>query len=214
VSRAERRLYAAGVALVALAACGRVLAESRAELVEGRAALAAGQPDVGIRHLRRAAHLYLPGSPFVREAYASLESAARNAEVRGQPDQALAAWRAIRASSLATRWLLVPYADGLERANRRIARLVALQPPATVDRDLPLAQREERHLALLQQDDAPSPAWVVVMGLGFGAWVSAVAWAVARGWDDEDVPQWRVLRVAGAVTAAGMALFFLALARA
>ncbi len=214
MSRGDVRRYALAAGLVALVACARVLAESRAELDVGRAELAAGRVDAGVRHLRRAAHLYLPASPHVRDAYDALEAAARAAEARGQNDKALAAWRAVRASCLATRWLVVPYADRLARANRRIARLMALLPPPPVDRDVPQAQREERHLALLLQDDAPAPAWVVVMGLGFAAWAGAVAWAARRGWDDDDVPQWKVLHVAGAVTLAGMALFFLALARA
>ena len=208
------RRYALAAGLVALVACGRVLIESRAELATGRAELAAGRADVGVRHLRRAAHLYVPGSPFTRDAYDTLEAAAVAAEARGQNDRALTAWRAVRASCLATRWLVVPYAERLDRANRRIARLMALLPPPPVDRDVPQAQREERHLALLLQDDAPAPAWIVVMGLGFATWLGAAGWAARRGWDDDDAPQWKTLRVAGALTVAGMALFFLALARA
>jgi len=214
VNRAELRRHIFAVGIVTSIACARVAFESRAELHEGRAHLAAGHIDAGLRHLRRAAHLYLPGSPYVREAYDALESAAQIAEAHGQHDKALAAWRAVRASCLATRWLIVPHSDRLHRANRRIAHLMALLPPAPIDRDIPLAQREERHLALLQQDDAPAPAWVVVMGFGLVLWVGAVLRAVRHGWDDDDAPRWQELRVAGILTVAGMALFFLALARA
>jgi len=80
VNRDAVRRYAVAALLVALVACGRVLAEARAELATGRAELAAGRADVGVRHLRRAAHLYLPGSPFTRDAYEALEAAAVAAE--------------------------------------------------------------------------------------------------------------------------------------
>lgn len=210
---ALRRYGLVALCLAALV-CGRVLVDARRELLDGRAALAAGRDDAGVRHLRRAAHLYLPGSPYVRDAYDELESFARSAEARGQGDRALAAWRAVRSSALATRWLVVPYRDRLDRANRRIARLMAALPRPPVDRDLPASQVEERHLALLQDSGAPDPAWVVVMGLGFALWMGAVAWAARHGWDDDDRPRWRSLRLAGAAVAAGMALFFVALARA
>jgi hypothetical protein len=203
------------VALVIAAVVGaRVLSDARTELDAGRRALAEGHDDVGVRRLRRAAHLYLPLSPYTRDAYDALEAYARAAESRGQNDRALSAWRAVRSSALATRWLVIPYREQLERANRRIARLMSLLPPPPVDRGASQAQLEERHLALLQEDRAPDPAWVVLMGLGFALWMGAVAWATRRGWDDDDRPQWPVLRVAGAVVAVGMLLFFVSLARA
>lgn len=212
--RALVRRWAPVVAVLVAAVCARVLVDGRTELHAGQAALAAGRHDAGVRHLRRAAHLYLPLSPYTAGAYDALESYARDAESRGQNDRALTAWRAVRSSALGTRWLVVPYRERLDRANRRIAHLMALLPRAPVDRDATPAQVEDRHLALLQEDRAPDPAWVVLMGVGFALWMGAVAWAVRRGWDDDDRPQWPALRVAGAAVAAGMLLFFVALARA
>lgn len=200
--------------VIAAVVCARVLTDSRAELDAGRRALAAGHDDMGVRRLRRAAHLYLPLSPYTRDAYDALEAYARSAESRGQNDRALSAWRAVRSSALATRWLVIPYRERLERANRRIARLMSLLPPPPVDRGATQAQLEERHLALLQEDRAPDPAWVVLMGLGFALWMGAVAWAARVGWDDDDRPQWPKLRVAGVAVALGVLLFFVALARA
>lgn len=200
--------------VIAAVVCARVLSDSRSELDAGRRALAEGRDEVGVRRLRRAAHLYLPLSPYTRDAYDALESYARAAESRGQNDRALTAWRAVRSSALSTRWLVIPHRERLERANRRIARLMSLLPPPPVDRGATQAQLEERHLALLQEDRAPDPAWVVLMGIGFALWMSCVAWAARRGWDDDDHPQWPVLRLAGAGVALGMLLFFVALSRA
>ncbi len=214
IARDALRRWSIVALVVGAVVCARVLSDARSELAAGRAALAAGDDDGGVRKLRRAAHLYLPLSPYTRDAYDALEAYARGAELRGQNDRALAAWRAIRSSALATRWLVVPYSDRLARANLRIARLMAMLPPPPVDREATQAQREERHLALLQEDRAPDPAWVVLMGVGFAMWMGAVAWAARRGWDDDDRPQWPALRIAGALVAAGMLLFFVALARA
>lgn len=202
------------VALVLAAVLGRTLFASHAALDAGRAAIAQGRHDEGVRRLRRAAHLYVPGSPFVARAYEALESFARENETRGQNDRALAAWRAIRASALATRWVVIPYADRLDRANRHIAHLMALLPPSADERDTTVQSREERHLALLREDRAPEPAWVLVLAAGFALWAASLAHAARKGWDDDDRPQRGPLALAGAAGGIGVVLFVLALARA
>lgn len=208
------RRNALWVALVLAAVCGRALWSSRGALHAGRAALAQGRHDEGVLLLRRAAHLYLPGSPYVAAAYDALEASARESETRGQNDRALAAWRAVRASALATRWVVVPYADRLDRANRHVAHLMALLPPAPDERDTTVQTREERHLALLREDRAPEPGWVLVLAVGFALWAASLAHAARRGWDDDDRPQRGPLALAGAAGGIGVLLFVLALARA
>lgn len=202
------------LALVAAIVCGRVLALSRAELLAGRAAIAQGRHDEGVRRLRRAAHLYLPGSPWVAEAYDALESLARESETRGQNDRALTAWRAVRSSALATRWVVIPYGERLDRANRHIAHLMALLPTSADERETTVQSREERHLALLREDRAPEPAWVIVLAAGFALWVGALVHGARKGWDDDDRPQRGPLALAGAAGGVGVVLFVLALARA
>lgn len=200
-------------ALVALVYC-RVLVEGRAALREGQTAVAHGDFDNGVRALRRAAHWYAPGSAYCSKAYEDLEGLARDREAHGQNDQALTAWRAIRASALATRWWVTPQSARLHRANQRIARLMALQQPPPEERDVPVARREERHLALLQEDHAPEPAWVALMGIGMALWLGAAAWAARHGWNDQDRPVARTLALSGACVAVGFGLFVLALWRA
>lgn len=206
--------YAAAAALVLAVAAGRVAVESRAALDEGNAQLRRGAVEPGVRALRRAAHLYLPGDPATAAAYDALERFARDQETLGRHDHALLAWRAVRSSALATRWVIVPHHDRLMRANRRIARLMALLPPPPEERDTTVERREELHYALLLEDRAPEPAWVVVLGLGLALWVGAAFYAARHGWDDEDRPRVRPLAAAGAAVAVGLTLFLLALLRA
>ena len=208
------RAYLALALALCLVVVARVTLYARRELLAGRAALAAGRADVGVRHLRRAAHLYLPSSPYTREAYDTLESFARESETRGQSDRALSAWRAVRSSALATRWLVVPHRDRLDRANRHIARLMSSLPAPPEDRGVARERLEERHLALLQEDRAPEPAWVVLLGAGLALWLGAAVWAARHAFDDDDRPLGQPLARAAGVFALGVALFLIALHRA
>jgi len=206
--------YAAAVALVFCVASARVLVESRAALDEGRSQLARGAVDPGVRALRRAAHLYLPGNPYNADAYDALDRFARDQETLGHQDHALLAWRAVRSSALATRWIVIPHRERLDRANRRIARLMALLPPPPEERDTPVARREELHYALLLEDRAPEPAWVLVLGVALALWIGGAFYAARHGWDDADRPRARTLAATGAAVVVGLMLFVVALLRA
>ena len=208
------RQWAAVIALLTAVVVVRVLVTAGVQLRAGEASLAAGRADEGVRQLRRAAHMYLPGSPYTRRAYDDLEAWGDRCEQRGERDQALVAWRAVRASALATRWLVVPYRNRLDRANHRIARLMALLPQPPEDRATPVPRLEERYLALLTEDRAPEPAWVLVMGAGLFLWLGAAAWAARNGWDETDRPRLRTLGWAGAAVGMGFLLFLAGLARA
>ncbi|MEI8257543.1 MAG: hypothetical protein WCJ30_17860 [Deltaproteobacteria bacterium] len=203
------------VALLLLAvASGRVLIDGSSELRAGDAAQSRGDLGDAIRRWRRAAHWYLPGSPFCARAYDRLEAAALAAEAQGRGDQAFSAWRAVRASALSTRWLVIPQRDRLERANRHIAALLAEMPQPPEDRERERARVREDHLSRLNEDHAPEPAWVVMLAAGFAAWFGAAVWAARRGWNAKDEAQTRTLVLAGAMLVVGMALFLLGVARA
>lgn len=211
-SRASR--YTPWIALCLAALVARVLLESRAALREGQDHIARGDIDRGVTSLRRAAHLYLPGSPYVSDAYDALESIARQSETRGQGERALLAWRAVRSSALATRWITVPYADRLARANRHIAHRMAEAPASPDERERSVSAREEQHLALLSEDRAPEPAWRVVLALGLALWLAAMLHAARSGWDDDDRPRPRSLGAAALAGSLGAALLLVALWRA
>lgn len=206
--------YAAVAALLASLVIGRVLLEGGRELHAGEAALARGEVPEAIRRLRRAAHWYLPAGPYHARAYAMLETIATQAEAQGRTDHALDAWRAVRSSALATRWLVVPERARLERADRHLAALMAELPAPPEDRGKSKARLREEHLALLSEHHAPEPAWVVVMTAGFGLWLAAVLWGARHGWTDDDRVRPRALAIAGLLVGVGMGLFLLAIARA
>ncbi|MBL8604464.1 MAG: hypothetical protein JNK72_21235 [Myxococcales bacterium] len=210
----SRRSTVAIAAVITGALLGRLSLTARDELRAGEAAFARHDPERGVLHLRRAAHAYWPGNPWVEAAYARLEEEALAAETRGQPQTARDAWSALRASALGTRWMVVPQRARLDRANHHLAHLLAVAPPPPEERDVAVSTREERHLALLQEDRSPDPAWVLVTGLGLALWLAAGVWAARHGWDAEHRAQRHVLWRAGAAVLLGFGLFVLGLWRA
>ncbi|MDP3278717.1 MAG: hypothetical protein Q8Q09_26235 [Deltaproteobacteria bacterium] len=202
------------IASVVITVTSRALIEGHRELARGEQALAQGATSDAIRALRRSAHWYLPFSPFTRRAYEQLEHIATTAEGQGRNDQALSAWRAIRASALATRWLIVPERERLDRANRHLAALMAELPPPPEDRLKDRTRLREEHLALLQEDRAPDPAWLVVLALGFAVWLAGLYRTLTVGFDDQDRPQRRALWLSIATVLGGLAMVLTAIARA
>lgn len=208
-----RRNAALALGLGALLA-GRALVASRQALTAGEAALARGDNPEGVRLLRQGAQWSLPGSPYARASLDALEAHARACEARGQHALSLDAWRAVRASVLSTRGIVPPDPARLGRANHHLAHLMAQLPPSPDEREASPRAREERHLALLQDDRAPDPAWTVVMGLGLGLLVAAALGAALRGWDPAHRPVRVALGRAAAAGALGVGLFVLGLWRA
>jgi hypothetical protein len=206
--------YALCAALVLLSASTRALVESSREFEAANSAASRGDTSDSIRRLRRAAHWYVPGSPYCAAAYEKLERIATEAEAQGRAEQALSAWRAIRASALATRWLIVPERARLDRANRHIAALMAELPAPPEDRAKDRSRLREEHLSLLSEDRAPDPAWLVVVAIGLASWLVGLFRAMRDGWDEDDRPQPRPLAVSLALSVGGLALLLLAVARA
>lgn len=201
-------------ALLAGVASARAYFEARAELHAGRAAQQRGDVSDAIRHLRRAAHWYLPGSGPCSAAYEELETLAVRAEAQGRNDHALAAWRAVRASILGTRWLLTPEAPRLDRANQHIASLLADLPPPPEDRGKDRARLREEHLALLRAHRSADPAWVLLALVGFAVFAGSL-WSAARhGFGAQERPHALRLALAGASWLLGLGLFLLGVSRA
>jgi hypothetical protein len=180
----------------------------------GDAASARGDVADAIRRWRRAAHWYLPGSPYAARAYERLEDAATRAETQGRGEIAFSAWRAIRASALATRWLVIPQHERLERANRHLAALIAEMPQPPEDRERDRTRLREEHLSRLNEDHAPEPAWVIMLGIGFAMWFGAAWWAARKAWDEKDRMVPRAMAIAGVIAVTGVALFLLGVAKA
>ncbi|MET0792559.1 MAG: hypothetical protein ABW061_13645 [Polyangiaceae bacterium] len=142
----------------------RVVIEGQSELAASDAAFDRGDLGQALDHARRSATLYAPGAPHVERAYARLNAIAQGAEAASQPKVAFLAWQAMRSAALESRHVFLPRDAELERANQNLARL------ETLARDRDDSQRttdQARALIRLSADDAPAPAWIAVLGLGF-----------------------------------------------
>ncbi len=189
----------------------RAVWEGRSALARGDAAQEAGNTTEAIVWWRRAARWYVPLAPHVGRAYDRLESLAKQAETKGDIPTALAAWRGVRGSILATRSFFVPHSSRLEPANRRIAALMARSEPSSVDPGKNEQQRADWHYALLARDEAPSVFWSIIAIFGFGLWVGGGVLMALRGVSREDTLVARQAAIAGALVLSGLVIWLLGL---
>jgi len=203
------------VLAVAVAVCGaaylRVLLTARAAVAEAERALSGDRPDDALYHFRRAAHAYAPLNPWNESAYDRLWQMGRKAELAGDQDRALMAYRAIRSSILAARSFYTPHPERLEEVDGRIARLMARLPPPPVDRGKSEATRTQEHLELLRDTPQPDPLWSLLLIIGFAGWVSACVGFIVLGLDRTLALRRRPAAISGAVFVAGLALWLLGL---
>ncbi len=192
----------------------RAVWEGRSALAAGDRASAEGDREQAISEWRRAARWYVPGAPHVARAYDRLEKLAQAAESQGDAKTALAAWRGIRGSILATRSFYTPHSDRLEPANRNIARLMAAAEGNKADPTKTEAERAEWHYSLLARDEAPSVGWTLLALLGFATWIGGGVLFALRGVGREDRMNLRVAAISGGMVAAGLLVWVLGLYKA
>lgn len=209
------------VGLFATAATVRVISAGEREIAASTAALRAGDPHAAAEHARRAAGFYAPGAPHVRVAYERLIALATTAEGLGDREIALFAWRGVRTAAIETRWLVTPHEDDLGRADQAIARLSAAAPRPPGTRTEPKAVVEREQLEALARDETPRTGWVVVLVGAAVAWALGAIWvvrrAVAAAPSDIEAAApiaWRRAAPGLAITAAGIAMWLLAIWRA
>jgi hypothetical protein len=171
-------LAAMGLLIGAITA--RVIWAGEAEIAASTAALQRADLREAATRARRAAGWYAPGAPHVRVAYERLVAIATAAEGLGDRELALVAWRGIRTAALETRWIVIPHADDLDRANRAIARIEAAAPRPPGTRTEPPQRIEQRQITALLRDEAPRVPWVIALVIAFVAWAGGAAWAVRR----------------------------------
>lgn len=199
----RRALRIVALTLIALAMVTvRVIWSSRSEW---RAAQATSGEE-HLAHLGRAARLYAPANPYSRRAVEELASIGR----AGGGD-ALAAWREVRSSILATRSFYTPHRALLDEANREIASRMAA---AETDARGAYPVRRAWHAARLAEDDAPSVGWSLIALFGLAAWIASAFGFFWRALDDQDRLRRRPAIACAAGVALGLVLFFLGLARA
>jgi hypothetical protein len=210
VSERSRAILAALAAFVVavVAVVVRVAVSGRDDLRTAESAAAARLEDAALDAYARAARWYLPFGSSHAKARQALESMGRDAADSGRDEFALRCFRELRGAILATRWLVTPDRDALDRANREIARLMALRD--RLERGA-AALSEAEHLALLERDLSPDP-WLSALAVAlFLAWVLALARGAWRGVLPDGTVRWKVVGIHAAATAALLVLWLVAL---
>ncbi len=192
----------------------RAVWDGSAALEEGDMAASAGDSEEAIRQWRRAARWYAPGLPHVERAYERLEALAQAASQAGDSQTELHAWRGIRNSILATRWLLVPFADKLERANKSIAELMALAEDPRIEPTWTQQQRRDWHLERLGRSYLPAVGWTLLAFAGFAMWIGGAFGFAWRGVSSEDKLQPRAAAYCGLLFIVGAVVWLLGLSQA
>jgi hypothetical protein len=155
------------VVLIAAALSARVILDGRAELAASDAAFDQGNLRPALEHARRSATLYAPGAPHVDRAYERLIAIALGAEAAGQPKTAFLAWQGVRSAALESRHVWISHSSELERANQNLSRLEALARGAGDADQSKQGKVEQQALSRLNEDSAPDPGWIALLGAGF-----------------------------------------------
>lgn len=194
----------------------RTVWQGRQELRSGDRAAAKGHEFAAIVHYRRAAQWYAPGAGWVEQSLQQLRRLGTAAERRGDLEQALMAWRAIRAAILSTRSAITPHPELLRQADAHIASLMARHQVPPMDRGKSLTALRQEHLQLLQNAaaDRPQPLWTACALLGFALWLGGAWWLLQRAYDAAGAWQTRRAWPSAACIFIGLVLFVVGLAQA
>lgn len=93
----------------------------------GEAALQAGDFTGAVAGYESAIHMYIPFNPTIERSAQQLWYIGEINERQGDINRALIAYRALRSSFYADRWLVTPGLDWIERCDQKIAALIPLQ---------------------------------------------------------------------------------------
>lgn len=105
----------------------------RTQFQRGEAALAARDYLAAIAGYEAAIHMYTPGSSLVENSARRLWDMGGEFERAGDLERALIAYRSLRSSFYAARWLAQPGEEWIEGCDRKIAEILGRQgypPPA------------------------------------------------------------------------------------
>lgn len=204
-------LVAVGLALAVVVVAVRLLYDSRGALHAGEMSETRGDRPEAIRHYQDAARLYLPASPYVRDALDRLEALAAAAAQAGDGPSLRAALEAERAAILATRSLYIPNGSRLPDLERRLARVLAATEDRSVAPGVSFEARTAWHLERLARRPGPALAYVLLALVGLALWVGSAIGFVSRGLD----ARLRLRRphavIAGITFALGLAMFLIGL---
>ncbi len=182
------RWAGAALAVVLLAAWGRVYFEARSEFEKGAELQKQGKLVEAVRHYQWSLRWYSPGASTPGRAADRLLAMADAAAAKGDLEGELRALRALRGGILATRSTYSPFGDRLPPLNARLAKRIAAQQMALGQptiRGRSLSQLEAGHLALLSLDHSPALGWTLLVLFGFFGWVGGAFGLIFRGLDRE-----------------------------
>lgn len=206
--RAGLAALACAIAILGVAWAGRA-SEGRRALAAANAALAGGDRAEAILQARAAAEARCPACSAPDAGYAKLESIAAEAEARADAATAVAAWRAVRAASLATT-VFDRTTPRRVLADAQIARIehridvTAAAAGAAGGTPSPAAS-EERLRDALQASPLPGAAVFVLVAVGGALFLAfALRFSRAHAFRAGDLA---MAIAGGAIAAAGAALF-------
>jgi len=204
-------LVAVGVALAFGVVAIRLLVDARRALHAGEMAETRGDRPEAIRHFQDAARLYLPGSPYVRDALDRLEAVAAAAEHAGDGPSVRAALEAERSAILATRSFYIPHRSRLPNIEGRLARLLAAAEERSVAPGVTFEARTAWHLERLAHRPGPALAHVLLALAGLGLWVGGAVGFFSKGLDANLRLRHPQAVIAGVAFGLGLAMFLVGL---
>jgi len=99
----------------------------QAQYALGEEAFRRGDFTGAVAGYESAIHMYIPFSHIIEKSAQQLWNIGENSERLGDVNRALIAYRALRSSFYAARWLVTPGMDWITRCDTKIAALVPLQ---------------------------------------------------------------------------------------
>ncbi len=184
------------LAIVALAAItARAVQTGEREMRLSDDAFNRGDVAAALAHARKAAVSYAPGAPHVSAAFRRMTAVAIGSEARGDSQNAVLAWEAVRGAALETRHVVVARRADLDRADKNLARLLA----GTSD-----PEERQRAYAALRRDTAPRARWVALLFGGFVLSFAGLAWIAVRGISRSGTLIPRAARLGAALTVLGV----------
>jgi hypothetical protein len=190
-TRWRRLARGTAVGMLALALIvAKVAWEGRREWKLARAAESRGDAHVAAMYYGRAVHMYVPGWPLPMRAARRLLELGDAAEGRGDALEARYCYEEARSGLLAVRSFWQPGRELVAEAEQRMLPLMLSDPRGNwPDRALPEAERAAALRAVLASREDPAPGWVLLMGIGYVAWLGAAGMAILRGVPErEDEP--------------------------
>jgi hypothetical protein len=170
-----------GVALALAVIVVRLLIDARNAYRNGAAAEQRGEITEAIRFYLDAGRLYVPGSPFTRNALDRLDAIGIALVTKGDYPTARMAFEAERAALLGTRSFYTPYAERLPSLDRRISRLLAAAEEHSAQTTF--EDRVKWHAERLAERPRPKIPMVLLALLGLAMWVTSAVIFFRRGVD-------------------------------